>query len=154
MDSPNRSLLFALVGPAVLGTIAVCVFVGVEIVGATPPLAQASPMNLAEAAAMGSMADVWRFLDAGQDPAATYDVRSHIISSSIRRVTAWEGVMWSRRVEVVMFMDGRHRLADADRPRIACLAKELGIDDIQEYLGGANESCSGSMVEQLAQRSR
>ena len=153
MEIGPRAALTALVVPVLLGTLAVSIFVGAELVGATPPLAEKSPLNLAEAAAMGSMADVWRLLDAGQDPGAMYDVRPHIISSSVRHVSAWEGVIWSRRVEVVEFMDRRHPLGSLERERIACLARELRTEDIEEYLAaGGPPACASEVTAQIIAR--
>lgn len=156
MRSSNRFAAVALGVPVLLGLLAAVVFVGAELVGRTPPLAAAPPQNVAEAAGAGSAPDVWRFLAEGQNPLAIHEVRPHIISSSITRVTAGEAAIWSRRVELVQFLDKRQALGGAAaRMRLACLARELKTEDIAEYLA-ANGSprCSGSVSEDIAARAR
>lgn len=142
--------------PVLAGTLAGVVFVGAELLGRTPPLAEAAPRNLAEAAGLGSVPDVWRLLDDGHDPHRLYDVRPHIISSSIPRATPGEAAIWSRRVELLQFLDRRQALGGpSDRADLTCLARELKAEDISEYLAaGTAVECSGSVIERIAARAR
>ena len=86
-------VLIAAEAPACLATLAVVVFMVFEWSGRT--LSSEGPTrNLAEAAAIGSVSEVVRFLQAGEDPNRLVDVRPFAISSSIRRGTGLEAAVW------------------------------------------------------------
>lgn len=144
-----------LLAPVLLGTVCAAVFVACELAGVTPPLAIAAPVNVAEAAGMGSAADVLRLLASGDDPARIHQVRPEIVSSSITKLTAFEAAIWSRRVELVQLLDQRASIDASRRGQLACLAQELRTEDILEYLSaGSALECSGSVSERIAARGR
>src|SRR5262245_1862843 len=87
---------------AVAAALMVWVSVG-ETFGAAP-WSGLIPRNGAEAAGMGSAGDVLRFLRAGEDPHAVYDVRPEVISSAVRKTTILEAAMWSRELELVQLL--------------------------------------------------
>jgi hypothetical protein len=126
-------LLAALVPPCV-ATIALIVFVVFESFGHT--LSSEGPLrNLAEAAAMGSISEVVRFLSAGEDPNRIVVVRPHVISSSVKRVTALEAAVWHRSAELMKLLDHAGAIVDRDtRNHLTCLASDLRVDEIVSYL--------------------
>jgi hypothetical protein len=148
----ERACSIALVAPLLLAAVAiVCVSIG-EAVGAAP-WSGPVPRNSAEAAAMGSASDVLRFLHAGEDPRAVYDIRPEVISSAILRATTLEAAMWSRQREMVELMDREGAIGQSDRERLACLAADLKIDDIVEYLAPGGAHCDpGKALARVADR--
>jgi len=85
----SRLALIAAVVPPCAATFALIVFVVFESFGHT--ISSEGPLrNLAEAAAMGSISEVVRFLATGDDPNRIVTVRPYVISSSVTRVTALE----------------------------------------------------------------
>jgi hypothetical protein len=96
-----------------------------------------SPANLAEAAASGRGDDVVRRLRAGEDAFRVYDLRPDVISSSVQRATPAEAAMWSRQLLMIHLLDRGGAIGDAQRPELACLASDLGLDDVVEYLSPA-----------------
>src|SRR5262245_44052559 len=85
-------------------TLAVAVFVVFELSGRT--LSSDGPTrNLAEAAALGSVSEVVRFLQAGEDPNRMVSVRPFVISSSVRQVTGLEAAVWHRSAELMRLLD-------------------------------------------------
>ncbi len=92
-------------------------------------------VNLAEAAALGSASEVVRRLDAGENPARLVAVRPFAISSSVTRVTALEAAVWSRSAELMQLLDRTGAIADGEtREHLSCLAKDLRVEEIVEYL--------------------
>ena len=139
--------------PVVFAACAVLGFVIAEVAG-LEPLTFGAPRNIAEAAGLGSAADVWRLAESGEDTTTIYPVRREIISPAVRNVSALEAAVWSRRVELVQLLDDRHLLPPAERDRLACLARELDTVDIEEYLaGGRPVACGDSVVAQVTARS-
>lgn len=133
MTRVERACATALVIPLVVVTAgAAWVSVG-ERVGLAP-LAGEIPANSAEAAAVGSAGDVFRFLHAGENPHAVHPIRPGIISSSILRATTLEAAMWSRELEMIQWLDEQGVITSGDRAGLACLAEDLGLDDVAEYL--------------------
>jgi len=99
------------------------------------PFSYQAPSNLAEAAGMGLMPEVLRFIRDGADARRVENVRPDIISSEITRVTAPEAAIWARRVQLVRLMEREGALGDdADRAHLACLARALQVVEIVEYL--------------------
>lgn len=93
--------------------------------------------NTAEAAAAGDAAEVLRRLQAqgGEDPRRIYDVRPQFISSSVQRATVLEAAMWSRRIQMFIMLERAGLIADAaTRRELVCLAKDLSLDDVADYL--------------------
>jgi hypothetical protein len=91
--------------------------------------------NAAEAAGLGHSGEVLRFLRLGDDPRTVYPVNPDIISSSVQRATPLEAAIWSRRVSMIRMLDREGMLGAADvRRDLACLALDLRVEDIVEYL--------------------
>lgn len=101
------------------------------------------PANLAEAAASGHAADAIRRLRLGDNPHRIYTVREHIISSEITRATTAEAALWSRRIELVRLLDEEGAIPGGeDRRALACLALDLQLPEIADYLtGGQGARC-------------
>jgi hypothetical protein len=150
----ERACVTALLVPLLLaGVGAAWISVG-ERLGLTP-LAGDPPANSAEAAAIGSAGDVYRFLRAGENPHAVYAVRPAFISSAVLRATTLEAAMWSREIEMIWLLESEGAMSDADRPALACLAVDLGLDEIAEYLMPGSESrcVRGQAMGQVVARS-
>lgn len=95
------------------------------------------PGNIAEAAAAGNAAEVLRRLHGGEDPRREYVVRPQFISTTVQHATMPEAAMWSRRVQMFVMLDRAGVLAsDASRRELACLAEDLSLPDVAEYLSG------------------
>src|SRR6266511_1234119 len=133
MSRFERTCLLAFVLPVCIVTAGDAWVTAGERVGLTP-LARHAPANIAEAAALGIAGDVFRLLRGGEDPHRVYTVDPEIISSLILRATALEAAMWSRQLEMIQLLDREGAIAAADRPALACLATDLRLDDIVEYL--------------------
>lgn len=109
--------------------------------GGAALLAARSPANLAEAAASGRADLVLRLLRQGERADAVYDVHPDVISSAVRQATALEAAIWSRQLELVELLEREGAIAPDVRRALACLAGDLGVDDIAEYLGPADPAC-------------
>lgn len=104
-------------------------------------LAARAPANVAEAAASGRADLVLRLLRHGERADAVYDVHPDVISSAVRRATALEAAIWSRQLELVELLDREGAIPHAERRALACLAGDLGVDDVAEYLGPVEPAC-------------
>lgn len=126
-----------------------------ERVGAAP-FGGLAPQNSAEAAGWGRAGDVLRFLRSGEDLRQVYDVRPEFISSAVRRATALEASMWSRQIELVRLLDQLAPFNEKERAALACLAADLKIDEVVEYLApdGIGHCESGNALERVLARSR
>jgi hypothetical protein len=124
----------ALIAPVCLVTAAVA-WVGLgERVGARP-FAGLTPINSAEAAALGRAADLLRFLRDGEDPRRVYPIRRDVISPAVLRATTLEAAVWSRQAALVELLDSEGAIqGDEERRMVACLAVDLDVDDVVEYL--------------------
>lgn len=125
-----------------------------ERVGATP-FAGMTPANAAEAAGMGSAVHVIRFIRLGVDPNRVYPVRPEIISSAVLRATTLEAAMWSRQVELVELLDREGAIVGAaQRHALACLAADLKVDDIVDYLApdSISDCAPGKAFDRVAAR--
>ncbi len=120
------------------------------------PFAGLAPQNSAEAAGLASAGDLLRFLRNGEDLRRVYVVRPEIISSAVRRATTLEAAMWSRQVELVQLLDRWSAFDRNERAALACLAADLRIDDIVEYLApdGTAHCEPGEALERVLARSR
>ncbi|NOT25026.1 MAG: hypothetical protein HOP16_02885 [Acidobacteria bacterium] len=128
---------------------------GGDMVGAGP-FVDRGPKNSAEAAGLARAADVLRFLRMGEDPHRVYPVRPEVISSAVLRVTTLEAAMWSRQLELVQLLDDQHSITREDRATLACLAADLKVDDVVEYLApeGTGYCTPGQTLERVIARSR
>ena len=145
----------ALLAPLCAAMAWVAIVTGGERLGAAP-FAGLAPRNSAEAAGLARAADVLRFLRMGEDPQDVYAVRPEIISSAVLRVTTLEAAMWSRQVELVKLIDGQSAIGRDERAALACLALDLGVDDVAEYLApdGIGHCEPGQALERVMGRSR
>jgi hypothetical protein len=113
------------------------------------------PRNSAEAAGLGLASELLRFLRQGEDPHHVYDVRAEILSSAVLRATTLEAAMWARQLELIELLDREGAIADAqERAALACLAADLDIDEVAEYLGAQNGTrCEpGQALERVTAR--
>ena len=125
-----------------------------ESVGATP-FGGLVPRNSAEAAALGSPSHLLRFLGRGEDPHRVYDVRTEVISSAVARATTLEAAMWSRQLEMIQLLDREGAIPlGPDRRALACLAADLQMEEIVEYLvpEGTSDCESGVAIGRVAAR--
>lgn len=146
----------AIAGPALIATILIVAFSGLELLGRTP-FAVGPFRNVAEAAGMGAASDVLRMLGNGEDPNRVMPVRGEIISSSVKQATALEAAIWSRRRELLELLDRRGAIVDMQtRRHLACLASDLNAVDIAEYLSPhASADCvRGHELEAVLDRTR
>ena len=151
----SRACAISLAAPLV-AAIAWLVFVtGGDMTGAGP-YANLGPKNSAEAAGLARAADVLRFLRMGEDPHRLYPVRPEVISSAVLRVTTLEAAMWSRQLELVQLLDDQGTITDEDRAALACLAADLKVDDVAEYLApeGTGHCVPAQTLERIIARTR
>lgn len=145
----------ALLAPLGAATAGIVLVAAGERLGAAP-LAGLVPQNSAEAAGLASAGDVLRFLRKGDDPRQVHAVRPEVISSAVRRVTTLEAAMWSRQLELVQLLDRQSAFDRGERAALACLAADLRIDDVVEYLApdGTGQCEPGQALERVLARSR
>ena len=157
MNQPRAHMLGLMAAaPAVLATVAVLVFAARDLFGRTP-LSYGRPINVGEAAGAGEVAEVLRFLRDGWDPAQIWVLRPEIISSTVTRATALEAAVWGGRQPLVELLDRRGFIRDAEtRHHLACLAKDIGSDEVVAYLspGGAPSCEPGATVAAVKARSQ
>ena len=129
--------LWAALVPLLAGTLSITVVAVSERVG-WPAAAAVSWRNSAEAAAAGDPVFLQRALWRGENPLLAYDIRPELISTSVLRATTLEAAVWSRQVEMIQLLDRRGFIVDrATRRALTCLAADLKVDDIVEYLIGS-----------------
>jgi len=108
-----------------------------------------APANIAEAAGLANASEVLRLLRSGEDVSRVMPARPEVISSAIPRISALEAAVWSRHVELVHMLDDQDVIVGDERRRLACLAADLQIGDIVEYLSPkAAPLCVAGQVEQ------
>ena len=136
----KRGVLVALVSiPSLLASAVLVFLVTAEHVDAH--VVGDRPQNVAEAAATGNAAEVVRMIRAGEDPGTVYPLRDRIISPSVRKATALEAAMWARTLPMVRLLDDQGFIANpGDRHDLMCLARDLELPDIAEYLSVAGEA--------------
>lgn len=146
-------LALALLVPLCLATIGIVWVAAGERMGATP-FAGLAPRNSAEAAALGRAGDVLRFLRRGDDPHAVFPLHPAVVSSAIVQATTLEAALWSRQVEMMRVLDQAGAIDADDRRALACLAADLEIEDVMEYLapGGAGECEPGVALARVVAR--
>ena len=126
-------LWIAVVPPAV-ATAAIVWFSLAEMSGPTP-FSSGPPANIAEAAGLGSGAEVMRLLRERKNPHAILPLSPDVISSTITRASAVEAAVWSRKFQLVELLDREGVLADPEeRHYLLCLARDVGVDEIVAYL--------------------
>src|SRR5262245_8811051 len=92
---------------AVAGPLLATLVLGAAVLGSAlaGPGVGGAPINIAEAAAQGSAAEVVRRVRQGEDPRGVRALRPESISSSVLRASALEAAVWSREVELVELLD-------------------------------------------------
>jgi len=145
----------ALLVPLCIATAGLVLVTAGERAGAAP-FAGTAPQNSAEAAGLASAGDVLRCLRMGEDPRHMYVVRPEIISSAVRRVTTLEAAVWSRQLELVQLLHRQAALDRGERAALACLAVDLEVDDVVEYLApdGTGHCEPGRALQLVLARSR
>jgi hypothetical protein len=146
----------AVAGPIAITTVAWLFFSASEIAGHTP-FSMGPPANVAEAAGLGSVSEVLRLMSAGQNPTRVWDVRPHVISSAVTRVTALEAAVWSRRAQEMEMFDRAGAIVGADtRRHLECLAADLDAEEVREYLaaGQLHDCVPNATLELIFARSR
>jgi hypothetical protein len=98
---------------------------------------EALPRNLAEATAMGRGDDVVRRLRLGEDVRRVYPVRPDVTHSPLTRATATEAAIWSRQRLMIELLDRAGAIEEGDRQDLGCLAADLDLEEIVEYLAPA-----------------
>ena len=152
----SRWLAAVLSVPMLLVFGAVCVLAIGERAGRTP-FGGMRARNAAEAAGLGHSGELLRFLRLGDAPDAVYAVDPEIISSSVRWATPLESAIWSRRVEMIELLDREGFLREENvRGELACLAADVRVEDIVEYLapGGASWCIPEAAAEAVLARTR
>jgi hypothetical protein len=140
-----RMLAVAL--PPMVSVAAVALFVALEAAGNRS--ITMAPANIAEAAGLANASEVLRLLRSGEDVSRVMPARPEVISSAIPRISALEAAVWSRQVELVHMLDDEGAIPGDERRRLACLAADLQIGDIVEYLSPkAAPPCVAGQVEQ------
>ena len=87
---------------------------------------------------MGRADDIVRRIELGEDRHGVYELRPEVISSSVVRAMPVEAAMWSRQLLMVQLLDGEGAIRDSsERQAFACLAADLDLRDIVEYLSPA-----------------
>ena len=144
MSSLPRVLTVALAAPP---CIALLCALGVGIVerSGSTLFGALQPANLAEAAGAARADLVVRFLRAGEDPARVYPVHRDVISSAVLQATALEAAIWARQLEMIELFDREGAIPHGSSARraLACLAVDLDVEDVAEYLSTAGDpSCT------------
>jgi hypothetical protein len=149
-----HACLLALLIPLAAAILWIAWVVAAERAGATA-FSGLVPHNSAEAAGLGRAGELLRFLRHGEDPHRVHPVRPEILSSAILRATTLEAAMWSRQLELIQLLDREGTMTDpAERAALACLAADLQLDDVAEYLGArSNGGCEpGQALERVVAR--
>lgn len=111
--------------------------------------------NSAEAAAAGDAPTALRFLRMGDNPSRIHPIRSDIISSRIRNATTLEAALWSGHIEMIRVLDREGAIVDGDQRReLACLALDLDLPDVANYLAPERTCVRGAALERIIARSR
>jgi hypothetical protein len=116
------------------------------------PLGDGSPLNIAEAASWGLAADALRLAAAGQAADRQYPVRPQFISSEVTTVSAIEAAIWSREPRLVSLMIEAAKPGDAERERLACLARDIAASDIAQVLQPAARCRPGAALSEVKSR--
>jgi hypothetical protein len=151
----RQLVLWLSAAPPVLATAGVLVFSLSELSGRTL-LSDGPPANIAEAAGLGSAAEMLRMLRAGQNPHVVLPIRPEIISSTVTRVTGLEAAVWSRKAQLIEVLEREGALADPeDRRHVFCLARDLDVGEIVAHLApaGAPSCDNGSTLAAVQARS-
>lgn len=154
MRGPTPLVMLVAGLPLVASTLWMTAVAVGELAGRAPFAAPAY-RNSAEAAAAGDAAAMLRMMRMGDDPTRIRPVRPEFISSQIELTTTLEAAMWSRRPEMIPLLDDTGAIVDDDQRReLACLAFDLGLPDVVEYLGTDAPCVKGAAIARIVARSR
>jgi hypothetical protein len=149
----RRVMCLVLAVPIVCGTLAIAVVAAVEAAGGSV-FGDAGPANSAEAAAIGDAATVTRAIRFGDDPTRVHVLRPAFISPQVLRATTPEAAMWARQLEMIKLLDREGAIVGAETRRgLACLAMDLGLPHIAEYLESPAPACvPGAAMQRVLER--
>jgi hypothetical protein len=138
--------------PPMAAAIALAVFAALESAGSRP--FTMAPQNVAEAAGLANASEVLRLLRSGADVTRVMPSRPEFISSAIPLISALEAAVWSRHVELVHMLDDEGVISADERHRLACLAADLEIGDIVDYLspGSPPDCVAGQVAQEIRDR--
>ena len=77
-----------------------------------------------------------------------------MISSTVQHATALEAAVWSHQRPLIELLDREGAIPDAGRHALACLAADVGVDEIVAYLspGVPPECVRGEAIGQVTAR--
>jgi hypothetical protein len=146
----RATLAFVAAAPIVVATLGVLWFAWHEVAGETP-WSIGRPRNVAEAAGLGVGSEILRLLRDGQDPHRVWPVHRDVISSAVTRVTAPEAAVWSHKAQVMDLLERQGVLSRPDvRQHVLCLARDLQVGEIVDYLEGKGPAAPCVPGEALA----
>jgi hypothetical protein len=124
-----------------------------ERTGSAPVTATAF-RNSAEAAAAGDAATMLRLLRLGDNPTWVHQVHPDLISSRIVRVTTLEAALWARTIHIIRALDREGAIVGDDQRReLACLARDLDLTDVADYLAPGARCVAGEAMNRVLARS-
>jgi hypothetical protein len=113
------------------------------------------PLNAAEAAAFGRAADLVRLLRRGDHPEQVVAVRAAMIRESPSWLSAVEGAMWADSPATIRLLEAEGSvLTNAQRRRLACLARDLGQEATADYLTQGDRTPCAAGASMAAVRAR
>lgn len=119
------------------------------------PLSLSPARNSAEAAAAADPAAMLRFMRQGDDPTRVKPVRPELISSEVLFATTLEAAMWARELNIVRLLDDEGAIVGADqRLELACLAEDLDLMAVAEYLVPERTCEPGAALRRVKARTR
>jgi hypothetical protein len=139
--------------PVCGATAALALLAGAEMAGAAVGLDRGAA-NSAEAAAIGDAAATIRFLRFGEDPTRVHALRPWVISPNVLRATTLEAALWSRRREMIELLDREGTIVGSGtRQELACLAMDLSLPDVVDYLAPDGATCvPGQVMQRVVDR--
>ena len=112
------------------------------------------PRNSAEAAATGNAPAMLQFLRFEGGSIRVHPVRAEIIEPPVHQVTTLEAALWSRREEIIQLLDREGLIVDTEQRRhLACLATDLKLPVVAEYLAPAHRCVEGDALKRVIARS-
>ena len=146
-------LRVALMAPVCAATAVLVLLVAAEMAGVGLGEGR-GPANSAEAAAIGDAAATIRFLRSGDDPTRVHPLRPWVISPNVLRATTLEAAMWARRRELIELLDREGTIVGSGaRQELACLAMDLALPDVVDYLMPDGVSCvPGAVLQRVVDR--
>lgn len=101
-------------------------------------------ITLSEAAATRDTGEIVRLIWRGDDPNVRWRVRRGLLSAVDEEVLPLEAAIRSRELEVVeLLVDYGARVDDALRQQLACLAVQVNVEEIREFIDRLGEPLVG-----------